>query len=248
MKTLIGTILVMLVAVTTTGLTYAGSDPANRDEKAIGILKKMDAYTDSMDKYVINAESYLDASIGPGLTISEASEITLSVDRSGFLHSINKTGLQTREIFMNKGKLTVFTGEPKFYSHAEIPATLDAGLMFALEQYGVETPAMDLLILRSLDELVTDEVKVVYVTGDSSIRGVNCHHILLSGPNVAMQLWIEKGDKPMPRRTLLTFKHGEGMLRHELFLRWTAKDGFDKSLFEFEPPDGAIEIDFIEAQ
>jgi hypothetical protein len=248
MKTFIRTILVMLVTVTAAGVTYAGSDPANRDEKAVGILKQMDAYTDSMDKYVINAESYLDASIGPGLTVSDASDITVSVDRSGFLHSINKSGLETREVFMNKGKLTVFTGPQKFYSHAEIPATLDEGLMFALEQYGVETPAMDLLILRSLDELMTDEVEVVYVAGNSSIRGVNCHHILLSGPNVTMQLWIEKGDKPMPRRTLLTFKHGEGMPRHELFLKWTAKDSFDKSLFEFEPPEGAIEINFIEAQ
>ena len=248
MKTFIRTILVILVTVTTAGVTYAGSDPVNQDEKAIGILKQMDAYTDSMDKYVINAESFLDATIGPGLTVSDASEITVSVDRSGFLHSINKSGLETREVFMNKGKLTVFTGPQKFYSHAEIPATLDEGLMFALEQYGVETPAMDLLILRSLDELVTDNVEIVYVTGDSSIRGVNCHHILLSGPNLSMQLWIEKGGKPMPRRTLLTFKHGEGLPRHELFLKWTAKDSFDKSLFEFEPPEGAIEIDFIEAQ
>ena len=248
MKTFVRTILAILVTVTTTGVTYAGSDPVNQDEKAIGILKQMDAYTDSMDKYVINAESYLDATIGPGLTISDASEITVSVDRSGFLHSINKSGLETREVFMNKGKLTVFTGPQKFYSHAEIPATLDEGLMFALEQYGVETPAMDLLILRSLDELLTDNVEVVYVTGDSSIRGVICHHILVSGPNVAMQFWIEKGDKPMPRRTLLTFKQGEGLPRHELFLKWTAKDSFDKSLFEFAPPEGAIEIDFIEAQ
>jgi len=248
MKTFIRTILVILVTMTTAVVTYAGSDPVNQDEKAIGILKQMDAYTDSMDKYVINAESFLDASIGPGLIVSDASEITVSVDRSGFLHSINKSGLETREVFMNKGKLTVFTGPQKFYSHAEIPATLDEGLMFALEQYGVETPAMDLLILRSLNELVTDNVEIVYVTGDSSIRGVNCHHILLSGPNLSMQLWIEKGDKPMPRRSLLTFKHGEGLPRHELFLKWTAKDSFDESLFEFEPPEGAIEIVFIEAQ
>ena len=248
MKTFIRTILLILVTVTTAGVTYAGSDPVNQDEKAIGILKQMSAFTDSMDKYVINAESYLDATIGAGLTISDASEITVSVDRSGFLHSINRSGLETREVFMNKGKLTVFTGPQKFYSHAEIPATLDEGLMFALEQYGVETPAMDLLILRSLDELLTDNVEVVYVTGDSTIRGVNCHHILVSGPNVAMQCWVEKGDKPMPRRTLLTFKQGEGLPRHELFLKWTAKDSFDKSLFEFEAPEGAIEIEFIEAQ
>ena len=87
----------------------------------------------------------------------------------------------------------------------------------------------------------------IYVNGDSSIRGVDCHHVLLSGPLVDLQIWIEKGDKPTPRRTLMTYRHGQGMPRNEVFLEWSAVDSFSKSEFEFVPPEGAAEIGFVKA-
>jgi hypothetical protein len=200
-----------------------------------------------LGKFVIQAESYLDASIGEGLVISNAYETTVSVDRARSLHSISKSGSESNEIYVNKGALTIYSGEKKFYTHAQVPEPLDAGLLFALEELDVETPLLDLLIVNALDKLVTAGMEVVYVTGDISIRGVECHHVLISGPLVDMQIWIEKGDTPLPRRTLMTYRHGAGMPRHEAFLDWTTVSDFNKSKFEFVPPDGAIEIDFVDA-
>ncbi len=247
MKAIIRTILVLLVTVMTNSVVYAESDPEHWDAKAVGVLRQMDDYTDSMDKFVIKAESYLDASIGSGRIISNATRTRISVDRSsGSLHSFTNDGKHTREIFLHKGGLIVYSGKQKFYTRADVPEDLDKGLMFALEEFNVETPAQDLLVLGSLEYLVTDEEDVVYVTGDSSIRGVDCHHVLISGPHADMQIWIEKGDKPTPQRTLMIFKQGEGLPRHDVFLEWSARDGFDAATFKFEPPDGAREIGFID--
>ncbi len=231
----------------TSSVAFAGSDSANRDEKAVEVLKQMDAYTDSMENFVIEAESYNDASIGAGLVISNPYKSRVAVDRSGSMHSISKSGTQTSEIYLHKGVLTVYSGEHKYFTRVDVPKGLKEGLMFALEEFDVETPILDLLIVNSLDHFVSDRADFFYVTGDSSIRGVDCHHVLISGPNADLQIWIEKSDKPVPRRTLMTYKHGEGMPRHEVFMGWSAKDGFDKSEFEFEPPEGAHEIDFIKA-
>jgi hypothetical protein len=232
--------------VMTSSMAFAESDPANWDARAVEVLRQMDAYTDSMEKFVIKTESYNDASIGAGLIISNPSVSRVSVDRSGSLHSISKSGSHTNEIYLHKGKLTVFSAEHKFYTRAEAPMVLSEGLIFALEEFGVETPLFDLLIVNSLDHLVSGGEDVFYVTGDSSIRGVDCHHILISGSNVDLQIWIEKGDNPVPRRTLMTYKRGEGMPRHEVFLNWSVENRFDKSEFEFEPPEGAREIGFMD--
>ena len=226
---------------------YADSDPTGQDAKAVEVMKQMDAYMGSLDKFIVKAESYLDASIGEGLVISNAYETSVSVVRTQSLHSVSKSGSQTNEIYLQKDALTIYSGEQKFYTRAQVPEPLDAGLMFALEELDVETPLLDLLIINSLNELVTPGVEVIYVTGESSIRGVDCHHVLLSGPLVDMQIWIEKGDKPLPRRTLMTYRHGEGMPRNEVFLEWNAVDGFSKSEFEFVPPEGATEIGFVKA-
>ena len=247
-----GALLYSLTAVLMTlfmvnSTVFADSYSANQDAKAIEVLKQMDSYTNSLEKFVIKAESYLDASIGEGLIISNAYDTKVSVVRTQSLHSISKSGSQTNEIYLHKGALTVYTGEQKFFTHAKVPEPLDNGLIFALEELDVETPLLDLLVLHSLDKLITPGVEVVYVTGDSTIRGVDCHHILMTGPQVDMQIWIEKGDRPLPRKTLMTYRYGEGMPRHEVFLEWTAVDGFDKSEFEFIPPKGAVEIDFVQA-
>jgi len=235
----------ILVTCMSSSSAFAASTSDKWDAKAIEVLKQMDAYTGSLEKFVVKAESYLDSSIGEGLVISNAYETRVSVIRTQSLHSVSKSGSQINEIYLQKGKLTVFSGEQKFYTHAQVPEPLGAGLMFALEELDVETPLLDLLIVNSLDDLVTPEVEAVYVTGDSSIRGVDCHHILLSGPLVNMQIWIAKGDKPLPRRTLMTYRHGEGMPRNEVFLDWSVVDGFSKAEFEFVPPQGATEIGFI---
>ena len=248
MKFIIKTIWVLLAIAMSSGVAIAETDPAHREAKAVEVLKQMEAYTDSMQKFVITAESYNDASIGTGLVISNPFKSRVAVDRSGSMHSISKSGSMTSEIYLHKGELTVYSGEHKYYTRANVPKGLTEGLIFALEEFDVETPVLDLLIVNALDHFVSDRADLFYVTGNSSIRGVDCHHVLIAGPNADLQIWIEKGDKPVPRRTLMTYKDAEGMPRHEVFLDWSAKDSFDASEFVFEPPEGAYEIDFINAQ
>jgi hypothetical protein len=247
MKFGIKAILVLLLAGMASGIAVAESEPPNWDTKAVEVLKKMDAYTDSMQTFLVKAEAYNDASIGPGMIISNPFITRIAVDRSGSLHSTTTSGTETDEIYVNKGRLTVFSGEHKFYTHADLPEKLSEGLMYALAEFSVETPLMDLLILKSLDSLVSADQFVVYVTGDSAIRGVDCHHILGTGAFADIQIWIEKGDNPVPRRTVLRYKQGEGMPRHDVFIDWQATDGFDKSEFTFVAPEGAQEIGFIKA-
>ena len=62
----------LLVMYMINSAVFAESDSGHQDARALEILKQMDAYTDSMNKFVIKAESYLDASIGEGLIISNA--------------------------------------------------------------------------------------------------------------------------------------------------------------------------------
>jgi hypothetical protein len=247
MKVTIRTVATLLALVISSSAALAEPDPANWDAEAVKVIRQMDAYTDSMETFVVDAESYNDASIGEGLVISNPFISKVSVSRPGSIHSITKSGSQTNEVYLHKGKLTVYTDKHKFFTQATIPEVLSDGLMFALDKFDVETPLMDLLLIGSLEYLVSDGEDVIYVTGDSSIRGVECHHVMISGSYADLQIWISKGDKPTPKRTLMTYKQGEGMPRHEVFIEWNATDGFNASEFEFEPPKGAHEIDFIDA-
>jgi hypothetical protein len=245
MKVYIKAMSMLLAMCLINSVALAESLPDNWDAKAVEVLKQMDAYTDSIQKFIIKTDSYSDASIGPGMVISNPFTTTIAVQRPASLHSVTKGGSHTSEIYMDKGRLTVYSGDKNLYTHADVPEPVSKGLLFALEEFAVETPLLDLLILKSLDRLLSGDEVVVYVTGDSQIRGVDCHHILVSGPLADLQVWIAKGDKPVPKRTVLRYKQGEGMPRHDVFIDWAITDGFDKSEFKFVPPEGAQEIGFI---
>ena len=195
MKVYIKVMSMLLAVCLTSGIAYAESLPANWDAKAVEVLQQMDAYTDSVQKFIIKTESYGDASIGPGMIISNPFITRIAAERPGSLHAVTKSGSSTNEIYLYKGKLTVYSNDKKLYTHADVPNPLSEALLYALEEYDVETPLLDLLILKSLDRLVSREDIVTYVTGDSQIRGVDCHHILLSGSLADFQVWIAKGDK-----------------------------------------------------
>jgi hypothetical protein len=207
----------------------------------------MDAYTASMKQFQITAESYNDARLDELTVVSNPSATVLTVDRSGSMHSATNDGLHTSEIYFHKGVLTLYSNKHNFYSRTEVPEDLEEALLFALEEFDVETPLLDFLILSSLDLLISNDESIRYLTDKSPIRGVDCHHLIVSGPHADLQVWIEEGDRPIPRRSLMTFKTVHGLPRHDVFMDWTAEVDADASTFEFEPPDGALEIDFIDS-
>ena len=246
MKFSIRAIFIMMTTLLGGAVAFAQSAHPNWDSEAIEVLKQMDAYTASMQQFEVTLESYTDHDIGIA-AISNPSKSKITVDRSGLLHSVTDGVLRTREIFFHDNELIVFSNEHNLYTRADTPSELDEALIFALDEFEVETPALDLLLISSLEYLVSDEEFVLHVTDSSSIRGVECHHIVISGPHADLQLWVEKGNNPVPRRSLMTFKSEQGRPRHEMFLDWKAIDNLDSSIFEFEPPAGAREIGFIDA-
>jgi len=86
---------------------------------------------------------------------------------------------------------------------------------------------------------------VLYLTGKSRVGGANCHHIAIRSPEVDIQLWVEEGDKPLPRQLILTSKWEGGTPRFVARMQWDLEPDFSNSDFEFTAPEGATRIDFV---
>jgi hypothetical protein len=120
-------------------------------------------------------------------------------------------------------------------------------LHFALDEFDVETPLMDFVFADALNHLMDDQDTLIYLTDKSRIRGVDCHHIVVRGPEVDVQLWVEEGDQPVPRKILITSILEAGSPRHYAFLDWSLRTDLDPEIFEFDAPEDSIEIEFIGA-
>jgi hypothetical protein len=237
------TVLLLISASANTAI--ADSTPARQDPRAVEVLSKMSAFTACLDRLVISGEVHADARLGAGMVISNPSEIEVNIDRPGSLYISSFDGLTTKEIYIHNGQLTVFDSEHNYYARTKVPEDIEQAMQFALEEFEIETPLMDLILSDVSIHLLTGQETITYLTDKSRIRGVDCHHLVVRGLEIDLQLWVEEGDRPVPRKVLMTSKWESGSPRHLVFLDWSPRTDFDQTIFEFNAPEGSSEIKFI---
>jgi len=225
--------------------TVANGAESHRDTKALDLLNRMAAYNGAIDQLVIKGEIFADARLDAGLIVSNPSEIKIKIDRPGSIYLQKFDGLNTREIYIHKGKLTLYSSETNFYARAQVPETIEDAMQFAMEEFDLEMPLGELFFADSAIALITKQDTVHYLTDKSRIRGVDCHHIAVRGAEIDLQLWITEGDRPVPRKLSMTMKWEGGSPRSTALMEWSKADGFDPKIFEFTPPEGAQEIRFF---
>ncbi len=247
MNNLTRAVVALLVSFFAAGTTFAHDTAVHHDPRAVEVLNKMATYTASLDQFVIRSDSYTDASVDFGLIISNPRESRLFVDRSGSLFVTSFDGVDESEIYIHDGMLTVFSTKHNYYARTSAPENLETALHFALDEFDVETPLMDFVFADTLDHLVNDQDTVIYLTDKSRIRGVDCHHVVVRAPGLDVQLWVEEGDRPVPRKVLITSVSEPGAPRHYDFLDWSVPADLDSTIFEFDVPEDSIEIEIIAA-
>jgi len=226
-------------------VAVAGETKNRKDSKALDVLNQMGAYTASLDQGIIKGEIFADARLDAGLMVSNPSEIILKFDKPGSLYVETFDGMNTRKIYIHKGILTIFNSETNYYAQTPVPEKIEDAMQFAMEKLELDLPLGELFFADSAIEIVTDQDTVLYLTDKSRIHGVDCHHIAVRGDEMDLQMWVEEGAQPTPRKMLIAMKWEGGSPRHAALMKWSKVDGFDPKTFEFKPPEGALKIRFI---
>lgn len=216
-----------------------------QDKRALDVLKAMSEYKAAQDTIVIRGTTLHDARLDAGLIVSNSHEITVSLKRPASLHFKEFDGINTKELFFHKGHLTVFESGRGYFAQADIPEKIDAALDFALDEMKIDAPLMDLVRSNVFDHLVEVTDSILYLTDRSRVAGIDCHHIVLRGPEVDVQLWIQEGEIPIPRRIMIIDKWEGSAPRFVANMDWKTGAKIDDSEFNFKPPEGAQQIEFI---
>jgi hypothetical protein len=83
------------------------------------------------------------------------------------------------------------------------PDTLEAMLEFARTQFDIVAPAGDLIYTNAYDILM-DGVTDGFVVGKAVIEGVRCDHLAFRAAHVDLQIWVQEGKQPLPRKLVIT--------------------------------------------
>ena len=238
-------LLLLLFAV---GLPLVfGDKPADKPRielKADDILKKACACLTDLKQFGVKVEETFDEMNASGQKIQLSNRREVLVRRPNCLFARSE-GDTTSRLFYYDGKaITLFDPVAKVYAMHEAPATLDAMFDFLHEKLGFSIPTAELLFSDPY-KVLTEQVEEGEYVGLHHVGEKKCHHLAFQQRQIDWQLWVDAGDKPLPRKFLLTYRRMPGEPQFTTVFDWDVSAKVAEDAFQFKPPADAKKIEFL---
>jgi hypothetical protein len=207
------------------------------DPRAVEKLQRMSDVLAKTRSLSLKAESLYDQVESSGVKIKRAvsHEIVLRRPDSLYFRSVRDDG-KVREGRYDGKALTVVPEGGGAYARVDVPGTVDTMLDLIQADYQVNVPVADLLY-DNLYGRVKDRLLSGVDLGERTIGGEVLDHLSFETTGVDWQLWLERGDRPLPRRLVVTFVNVPGEPEYLTVVKeWKLDPTIEGEMFRFDPP------------
>ena len=180
-----------------------------RDE-ALALLKRASAFLAEQKQFRVRVVIGFEVLQETGQMLEFGGERTATVRRPDRLRfeGRNRNGEQRIVLFDGTSIAMVFPNE-KAYAAVERPGELDQALDYMIDELDAPMAMAD-LFYTDLYSNVAQKIELGLVVGDSRIGERLCDHLAFSSESLGVQIWVEKGERPVPARIVFTYKLLEG--------------------------------------
>lgn len=215
------------------------------DPEAQRLMRASTDFLASQQQFSAETRNTLEIVLKSGQKIEFNHRARMSAQRPDKLRA-ERTGDLVDQVFVYDGKsLTLHNPQGKAYAQVDAPDTLEAMLEFAQTELDIVAPAGDLISKNAFDILM-DGVTEGFVVGKAMIEGVLCDHLAFRAPHVDLQIWIQEGAQPLPRKLIITTRDLPNAPQFAVTVtQWDLKPRFDAQTFTFSPPAGVSKVDFL---
>jgi len=212
------------------------------DPEAVAAVERMGDFLKTLTAYSVHAETTTDEVLvaGPKVQYGGAIEATVRMpDRLRL--SFVREDKDDQLFFYDGASLTIWLKDRASWAQAPVPATIAEMIALVRGKYELSLPLDDLIRDAVRKELLKN-VTAGIVVGPGQIAGVECDHLGFHQEGADWQLWIEKGDRPLPRKLVITTLGEPSQPQHTEVLTWDLSPKIDDAQFTFTPPEGAQRI------
>lgn len=214
------------------------------DPASIQALKDMGAYLQTLRRFQVSTELTGERVLVDGQKLQHTATADMEVERPNKLRVRMHSARSERELFYNGKVVTLYTPAQKYYSTVEFTETI-GGLISRLEEkYGVQLPLSDLFVWGT-PAAPLDKIESAMNAGQDLIGADVCDHYAFRQSQIDWQVWIKTGDKPLPRKIVVTYRADEARPQSVSLINWNLKPAFKDSVFTFVPPKGVKKIEIV---
>jgi hypothetical protein len=212
------------------------------EDEAVQAVKDMSNYLTSLNTIGITSQASLDVVTNDGQRIQLDGTTTYKVRKPGFV--IDYVNDQKSRRFIYDGKsFTVYSPLLGFYATAPAPGSNREVLDTIYEKFGIALPLEDLF--RWGDGTNADRIqalKSAYEVGSATIDGIPTDHFAFRETDVDWEVWIQKGDQPLPRKVVIVDRTDPTHPTFTARLSWQVNPAFTDADFTFVPDANAKKI------
>jgi hypothetical protein len=215
------------------------------DPRAAGILREMGDFLPGVKTFGLKATETYDVVPDSGPRIQYSNTRAFVVRRPNRLAGKVQGDMVDRAVWYNGKTLSLLDKKHNVYGTLAVPDTIDATIDFLAEKYELVFPLAD-LFYTDADEGLLQRARWGAYAGLHHAAGVPCHHLVFSQELIDWQIWIEAGEKPLPRKVVIVYKAEPGHPQYSFTIHeWNLSPKIPKKLFRFQPPPGARKMPLL---
>ena len=220
----------------------AAVKPGVLEPEALAVLDKMGAHLRTLKQFKLVSTATTEDVYENGQKLQFLQRATYTYGGPQALQVKIETDRQNREVFYN-GK-TVTVAAPRAGKYLELPATGTVGdvLTRAFDDWGLEFPVQDLF--RWGDASATAQrPREGFKVGTATIGDNLTDHYAFRQAGVDWQLWVDQGDKPLPRKMVITNTDDAAQPEYVAYFTWDTAPTIAPGTFDFKPSGTDTRID-----
>jgi hypothetical protein len=213
------------------------------EERADELLRQACALLASTPRFSFEAEETFDEVFDHAPRLQLTNVRHLLVDKPGRMTAQAEGDTLYRAVWFDGRHISALNKEENVYTTLDQPPTLDAALDLLETKYKVDVPLTDFVYSDPYAVLSEGLLYGEYL-GIHEAAGVDCHHLAFSQASIDWQLWIDAGEKPLPRKLVISYRDEPGVPQYFAVIRkWDLDPTISEGAFRFEPPQGATRVD-----
>ena len=227
--------------------TAAAAAPADPESpEARKILMDMATFLSKTPKFSFKVIGGFDVVQKNGQKIEFGEIRTIELQRPNQLRASVEQSDGDKAMALFDGKhITAYNETQNLYAQTDAQGSLDDTLAYFMRDLKMRMPLAAILANKSPDALAKRVKSIDYVE-DTGMFGAPTAHLAGRTDSVDFEIWIDRGDKPVPRRLVLTYRNAEGAPQYRAqFSEWNLSPKFKADRFTFTPPKDASKIAFL---
>jgi hypothetical protein len=208
------------------------------------VLENMTTYLAKQQQFTLSLTETYDEVAETGPKIQLSSLRTVYLQRPDKVAADFTSDTDRRHIVYDGKNVTAVDLPQKFYGTVALQGPVDSVLDKLANEYGMVLPMEDLLYKDAYTRLA-DKIQDGQHLGQETVAGNKCDHVAFTQEGIDWQMWIQRGDTPIPRMIVITYRDTAGQPRYTLMVTKFDTSPIPDSAFKVELPAGAAKIDLV---